>query len=54
VQPQHVVEEGVAYLSWRCAACSEVWPIGDDEASMVERRSGADRRRVTRGGRRKP
>jgi hypothetical protein len=52
VQLQQVYATGFLYISWWCVQCGDEWPI--DELRSRERRSGVDRRRVSRGGRRKP
>lgn len=40
-------------LKWCCHACSHEWAVTEQEESLAERRSGIDRRRITRQERRK-
>jgi transcription elongation factor Elf1 len=49
-----LVKAAVVVLTWRCAACEAEWQPSADEQLKPERRVGPpDRRRVSRGDRRK-
>jgi hypothetical protein len=51
---QQIIKGTSVYLSWCCGRCNAEWAIREGEPQFVERRLGAtDRRRVTRGDRRK-
>jgi len=52
---QHVVKGSDAILTWYCEVCQCDWPIILADLSVPERRHAVpDRRRMTRGDRRKP
>ena len=49
-----LVKDDLIVVTWRCTACDTEWQPTADEQLQTDRRTGpADRRRITRGDRRK-
>jgi hypothetical protein len=53
IHPEVTIRRAGAILTWYCRACRHGWPLTGEEHLAVERRSGPDRRRVTRKDRRR-
>ena len=52
VRPEHTIKGQAVEVMWCCNACSESWPITDEDYEPEERAVAPDRRKRIDSGRR--